>query len=108
VAALVLGIVGLVLVSTCWGSVLAVIVSPIALGLGLSARRAVDRGEMGGRGQATAGFVMGIIGLVLSLLTIAAFVLAFALGDGDLGPSPADPYTYDTRGTPSAAVAEPV
>ena len=70
VAAMVIGIIGLVAVSTCWGSFLGIILCPIALGLGLSAKRAADRGELGGRGQAVAGFVMGIVGTVLAALCV--------------------------------------
>jgi hypothetical protein len=84
VASMVLGIISLVAVSTCWGSFLGIITSPIALGLGLSARRAVDRGELGGRGQAVAGFVMGIVGIVLSAIIITLIVLTFTVFKDEL------------------------
>ena len=67
----------------------AVLVLPAALGpvawyLGVSARRSIDREphRWGGRGQATAGLVMGIIAsAVLALLAITSLVFAglFAL-----------------------------
>ena len=67
----------------------AVLVLPAALGplacyLGVSARRSIDREphRWGGRGQATAGLVMGIIASgVLVVLAVASLVLAglFAL-----------------------------
>lgn len=86
VAAVVVGIISLVMVASCWGSFLGILTSPVALGLGLSARRGVDRGELGGRGQATAGFVMGIVGTVLSAVIIGIIVLTFTVfqdGTGD-------------------------
>jgi hypothetical protein len=87
VAALVLGIIGIVATSTCWGSFLGIFVAPVAMGLGLSARRAADRGELGGRGQAVAGFVMGIVGTVLSVLIAAALIVMLALYGDELDDS---------------------
>ena len=83
VAAMVLGIVGLVLVALCWTSFVAIIVSPIALGLGLSARRQADRGEIGGRGQAVAGFVMGIVGTILAAIVVAVLIVTIVLAAKD-------------------------
>lgn len=70
-ASLVLGIVGLLLIP---------IIPPIiALCLGVSARRMADRGEGGGRGMATAGMVMGIIGIAFAALgMVLATVQALA------------------------------
>ncbi|QPP06300.1 DUF4190 domain-containing protein [Streptomyces bathyalis] len=106
VAAMVVGIIGLVAVSTCWGSFLGIILGPVALGLGLSAKRAVDRGELGGRGQAVAGFVMGIVGTVLSVICVG-FLLVVVVFYGeeleDSGPgSGGSGSSLDARG--SAAV----
>ncbi|MFC4494106.1 DUF4190 domain-containing protein [Streptomyces ovatisporus] len=91
VGAMVLGIISMVVVATCWGSFVSIITSPIALGLGLSARRGVDRGELGGRAQAVAGFVMGIIGTVLSAIIIAIIVLMFTVFREDLENSDPQP-----------------
>ncbi len=91
VGAMVLGIISMVAVATCWGSFLGIITSPIALGLGLSARRGVDRGELGGRAQAVAGFVMGIIGTVLSVIIVTVVVLMFTVFREDLEKSDTDP-----------------
>jgi len=108
VAAMVLGIISLAVVSTCWGSFLGILTSPVALGLGLSARRAVDRGELSGRGQAMAGFVMGILGTVLSAIIITVLVLMFTVWHDDLEDS--DPGTggdgssLDARGSVSLVV----
>ena len=84
---MVLGIISMVVVSSCWGSFLGIITSPIALGLGLSARRGVDRGELGGRGQAVAGFVMGIIGTVLSAIIVTVIILMFTVFEDELRES---------------------
>ncbi|MCH6162902.1 DUF4190 domain-containing protein [Streptomyces marispadix] len=91
VAAMVVGILGLLAVSTCWGSFLGIFLSPVALGLGLSAKRAADRGETGGRGQAVSGFVMGIIGTVLSVLFIAFLVVMLTVYNEEFGEYDSDP-----------------
>ena len=104
-AAMVLGIIGLVLVLTCYGSLLAVFVAPVALGLGISARRKVAAGLQGGSGQANAGFIMGIIGLVLSLLISVLLVigmLAAYHADHD-----GNPY-HQGDGSPSFGARGPV
>lgn len=92
-AAMVLGIIGLVLTLTCYGSLLAVFVAPVALGLGISARRKVAAGLQGGYGQANAGFIMGIVGLVLSLLVSAFLVFAFIAAYQDSQDD--NPYNQD-------------
>lgn len=91
VASMVVGIIGLVATCTCWGSFLGIILAPVALGLGLSARRACDRGEAGGRGQAVAGFVMGIIGTVLSALIVALLVVMLTVYNEEFGDYDSDP-----------------
>ncbi|MGP3986303.1 DUF4190 domain-containing protein [Streptomyces sp. 3N207] len=85
VAAMVVGIASVVLVVTCWGSFLAVFSSVVALCLGVSARRGVGRGELGGSGQATAGFVLGIVGLVLSVIVSTLLVLSLTVWSDDSG-----------------------
>lgn len=92
-AAMVLGIIGLVLTLTCYGSLLAVFVSPVALGLGISARRKVAAGLQGGSGQANAGFIMGIIGLVLSLLVAVLLVIGMIAAYHDSQDD--NPYNQD-------------
>lgn len=66
VGSLVCGIIGLL--------ILPVIFSVAALGLGSQARREIDasNGAMGGRGMATAGVVLGVIGLVAWLIVLIA------------------------------------
>jgi hypothetical protein len=106
---MVLGIISMVVVCSCWGSFLGIITSPIALGLGISARRGAARGEHGGRGQAVAGLVMGILGTVLSAIIITIIVLVFTVFEDDLR----DPDTggggssIDARGSVSLVVNRP-
>ena len=101
-SAMVLGIISLVLAVSCWGAPLGVVTSVLALCVGVSARRRVRRGEMGGQGQASAGFVMGIVGLCLSVLvsTLLAVALVSGADDPDRpgpgGGSGSD--SYDARG----------
>ncbi|MFJ1841502.1 DUF4190 domain-containing protein [Streptomyces sp. NPDC088146] len=71
-APMVLGILGPVLIP--------IVLPIIALRLGVSALRMADRGEGGGRGQTTAGMVMGIVGIAfaaLGVLVATAQVIAF-------------------------------
>lgn len=53
-----------------------------AMILGRSATKEIDasNGTVGGRGLATAGFVTGLIGTLLSVLAIIAFIGLFAIG----------------------------
>jgi hypothetical protein len=73
-AALVLGIVGLVMCGLLAGIP--------AIILGSQARREIDasQGRLAGRGAAQAGFILGIIGTVLSTLLIVLVIGLFALG----------------------------
>lgn len=101
IAAMVLGIVSVVLIVTCWGSFLSVITSTLALCLAVSARRKVARGELGGRGQATAGFVLGIVGLVGSVIVSTLLVLGLTVWSDESGvrDSDRDRDSYDARAT---------
>jgi Domain of unknown function (DUF4190) len=67
--ALILGIIGIVACS---------IVAPFALVIGRGAVKEIDAsgGQLGGRGMAQAGFILGVIGtVILALSLIAAVVL---------------------------------
>lgn len=100
VAALVLGIISMVLALSCWGSFLGIFTSVVALCLGVSARRKVARGELSGHGQATAGMVMGIIGTVLSAVFITLIIIGIAVGsDGGTDPYGVDGSSIDAIGT---------
>lgn len=61
-AALVCGVLGLVLVP--------VVLPVVALFLGAAGGRKADRGEAGGRGRATAGIVLGIVGCAVAVLGV--------------------------------------
>jgi hypothetical protein len=75
VAALILGIGGLTFCP--------LILSVFALVLGYQARAEIDRsgGAVGGRGQATAGIILGWIGVVFLVALIALIVIGLAVGD---------------------------
>ena len=79
--ALVLGIVALALGFLAAGS--GFLLSPVALVLGWRSKRRIDasQGALGGRGNAQAGFVLGIVGtvfLLLGLLLLVVFIGLFA------------------------------
>ena len=79
---MILGIVGLasavLSVPTSGITALGMVCSPVALGLGLWSSRAVrDRPDLyNNRGQAIAGWIMGLIGILLALVALLV-VLAF-------------------------------
>ena len=78
VAALILGIGGL---SFC-----PVVLSVFAIVLGYQARAEIDRtgGRIAGRGQATAGIVLGWIGVAIFVLFLGLIVLGLAVGSSDV------------------------
>ncbi|MFI1365270.1 DUF4190 domain-containing protein [Streptomyces griseochromogenes] len=80
-AALVLGILSCCLF--CVYGVPSLVLGVIAVVLGVKGKRRAERGEATNHGQAQAGFVTGIIGIILSLVVIAFFVVAivFAIKD---------------------------
>jgi hypothetical protein len=77
--AMVLGIIGLAGGMVCYLPILA---SPFAWWIGAKAVREIDasNGQMGGRGEANAGKITGIIGTVILLLGVLALVGVIALG----------------------------
>ena len=72
VASLVLGILGLTICSIC---------APFAWWQGQKARAAVDAsgGTLDGRGMATAGWIMGIIGTVIIVIAVVALLAVLAI-----------------------------
>lgn len=81
--ALVLGIVGLAAGFMLCG--LGFLVSPFALFFGLASKRRIDAsgGQLGGRGNAQAGFILGILGtilLVLAIIGVIVFIVLVAIG----------------------------
>lgn len=80
---MILGIVGLAGAFLC---VIPIVLSPFAWYLGAKARREIDAApnQWGGRGEAQAGFVTGIIGTALLILglIITAIVIFVIIGVG--------------------------
>jgi len=74
VASMVVGIVALVF-GCAYGVTL--LGSPVAWWLGAKAKKEIDasQGQLGGRGMAQAGFILGIIGTVLLVLAIIGLIL---------------------------------
>lgn len=94
--AMILGIVGLVsgvlALPTSGITALGMVCSPVALGLGLWSRKEIQQRPdlYSNGGQATAGWIMGFIGVVLGLLAlllvlaiVALFIWVFATASGD-------------------------
>ncbi|MET7287656.1 DUF4190 domain-containing protein [Streptomyces sp. NPDC005573] len=77
VAAMVLGIVSCCLF--CVYGVFSLVLGIVAVVLGVKAKKLADRGEATNRGQAQAGFITGIIGIVLGVAVITLLIVAFAM-----------------------------
>jgi hypothetical protein len=92
-AALVLGILGLVLCP--------LICSVLALVFGYQARREIDGsgGRLSGRGNAIAGIVLGWIGVALVAAFIGLVILGLAVGDSEEDGTPSS--------TPAVLIAHP-
>ncbi|MGW3339328.1 DUF4190 domain-containing protein [Streptomyces sp. NPDC001009] len=75
-AAMVLGILSIVLF--CLYGIPSIVLGVVAVVLGVQGRRRADRGEATNRSQAQAGFVLGIIGIVVGLAIVAFFIGLFA------------------------------
>lgn len=77
IAALVLGIVAAVFCWFGWFSIIALVMAIVAIVLGVQGRNACPVGYQG-RGLATAGLVLGIIGTVLSGIAVACWICVLA------------------------------
>ncbi len=84
-AALVMGILGLVFCP--------LICSVLALVFGYQARREIDAsgGRMGGRGNATAGIVLGWIGIAIMIALVVLLGIGFAVGGEAEISTPSEP-----------------
>ncbi len=80
-ASLVIGIVGLVTGSLCC---ITLVLSPVAIYLGYSAKKRIaeSHGRLKGEGMATAGLVLGIIGTVLGILVIVLIAVSGSSSTG--------------------------
>ncbi|MFI9807982.1 DUF4190 domain-containing protein [Streptomyces sp. NPDC052301] len=101
VAALVLGILSICLF--CLYGVVSVICGILAVVFGVKGRRRAERGEATNHGQAQAGLIMGVIGIVIGIAVIVLLAIGItaAIKDHDSEP---DPY-YGSAHTLSATVA---
>jgi hypothetical protein len=81
VGSLVLGIMS---VTLGWCCVLFALAGPVAVFLGKQGQRRADQsgGRIGGRGMATAGFILGIIGTFVLLAGIGWIIYVLAQGEG--------------------------
>ncbi len=57
-------------------TIVGIISGAVAIGLGASAKKEINRGGLEGRGQAQAGFVLGIISVAIGIALIAIAVVA--------------------------------
>ncbi|MFF1719587.1 DUF4190 domain-containing protein [Streptomyces sviceus] len=73
VAAMVLGILSCALF--CMYGVLSVILGVLAIVFGIKGRKKAERGEATNRGQAQAGFIMGIIGTIIGVAVVVALII---------------------------------
>jgi hypothetical protein len=101
-AAMVLGILACCLF--CVYGVVSIVLGILAVIFGVKGRRRAERGEADNHGQAQAGFVMGIVGIILGIVVIVLIVIGItaAYDDDDV----TDPYYYD--GAPRPSVTAPV
>ncbi|MGR3869407.1 DUF4190 domain-containing protein [Streptomyces graminifolii] len=92
-AAMVLGILSCCLF--CIYGIVSLVLGVTAIILGVKGKKRADRGEATNRGQAQAGFITGIIGTTLGVLTVAALIvgIVFAINHGDsTDTSDTDPF----------------
>jgi len=77
-------VLGIMSITLGWCCVVFALAGPAAAVLGKQAQRRADEsgGSMGGRGMATAGFVLGIIGTVVLVAGIAWMIYVLSQGDG--------------------------
>ncbi|WP_112469745.1 DUF4190 domain-containing protein [Streptomyces triticisoli] len=99
-AAMVLGILSCTMF--CVYGVFSVVLGVIAVVLGIKGRRRSERGEATNHGQAQAGLVTGIIGLVLGLAVMVVMIIAIVVGIN--AEDSTDPY-YDARAPLPTATA---
>ncbi|WP_051062224.1 hypothetical protein [Ilumatobacter nonamiensis] len=77
-AAMVCGIIGLVMLLLC--GVFSVVISPVAFFLGRSASKEIEAapGQYSNAGQAKAGWIMGLIGMILVAIWLVVVVIVVA------------------------------
>ncbi|NYI41564.1 hypothetical protein [Demequina lutea] len=78
IVALIVGILG-ILLACCWGSGILFAVGAVVLGM--LGKKAVLSGEANNRGLANVGFILGIVGVALSIVVIILSILGIASGN---------------------------
>ncbi|OIJ89568.1 DUF4190 domain-containing protein [Streptomyces colonosanans] len=96
-AALALGILSVILF--CVYGVVSLVLGILAVVFGVKGRKQADRGEADNRGQAQAGFVLGIVGIVLGVVVIAAIVIRLVVAANEVSSDSDSPYVGDAFGT---------
>src|SRR5581483_6762106 len=99
-AAMVLGILSCCLF--CLYGIVGLILGVLAVVFGVKGKRRADRGEATNRGQAQAGFITGIIGIILGLATIAVLIVGIALAINDEKNRTDDEPSYNSAPSISA------
>ncbi|MEV5078595.1 DUF4190 domain-containing protein [Streptomyces sp. NPDC056159] len=100
-AAMVLGILSCSMF--CFYGIFGVVLGVLAVIFGVKGRRKADRGEASNRGQAQAGLITGIIGIVLGLVVIALLIVGLSYAGTVEGSSTS--YDAGLGRTPLPAVA---
>ncbi|MET7476812.1 hypothetical protein ABZT17_20895 [Streptomyces sp. NPDC005648] len=98
-SAMILGILSCCLF--CIYGIVSLVLGVLAVVLGVKGKRRADRGEATNRGQAQAGFITGIVGIVLGIATIALIVFAIVVASNE-GDTVDDGPSYNSAPTISA------
>lgn len=101
-AAMVLGILSLCLF--CLYGVVSVVLGILAVVFGIKGRRRAESGEATNRGQAQAGLIMGIIGIVLGIAVIVLLAIGITAAIHD-SRTHSDPYDDSSARAVSVTVA---
>ncbi|MDT0609542.1 DUF4190 domain-containing protein [Streptomyces lancefieldiae] len=102
-AAMVLGILACCLF--CLYGVVSVVLGILAVVFGVKGRRKAERGEAANHGQAQAGFVMGIIGIVLGIAVIVLLAIGIVAAINDESDYD-DPYYGAPRPAPVSVAVQ--
>ncbi|EST33895.1 hypothetical protein M878_11840 [Streptomyces roseochromogenus subsp. oscitans DS 12.976] len=103
VAALVLGILSICLF--CLYGVVSLVLGILAVVFGIKGRRRAELGEATNHGQAQAGLIMGIIGIVLGIAVIVLLAIGINAAIHE-GSTHSDPYDDSARSVSVTAAAD--
>nr|WP_265564971.1 DUF4190 domain-containing protein [Streptomyces hygroscopicus] len=100
VAAMVLGILSVCLF--CLYGIFSLVLGILAVVFAVKGRKRADQGEADNRGQAQAGLVLGIIGIVLGIAVIALLVIGITTAiNHEHSTPPESPYVGNARSVPA-------